>query len=64
MNTKLFFNLARVIAAGALIFSGAVIFKYSQEDNELITRHLKMILGAIYTVGGSLLAFLPYKSTK
>ncbi|HBG26972.1 MAG: hypothetical protein A2Y10_15325 [Planctomycetes bacterium GWF2_41_51] len=64
MNTKLIFNLARVIAAGAILFAGMMVFKYSQEDDEAITRHLKIIISAIYTVGGGLLAFLPYGRIK
>jgi hypothetical protein len=64
MNTKLILNLARIIAAGAFIFTGVMVFKYSQEDNDLITRHFKIIISAIYTVGGALLAFLPYAKGK
>jgi hypothetical protein len=64
MNTKLIFNLARVIVAGAMIFSGLSIYINSQDDSDAIIQHFQLVIGAIYTVGGSLLAFLPYAKGK
>jgi hypothetical protein len=61
MNTRIFLNWCRAIASGSFLIAGVLFFYDAKTVKTDELYYLCIIVSSMFTVGGSLLMFLPYE---